>query len=327
MKSKEGELVVAPTPELEIIGKRLADLAAETNWDLPVHRGVPLAGKDLQQWLLDREERALKDKIERGVGYMLLKRELGHGGFTGWLDDHGLAYRTVAFDMKISQLLMSMSPSNAIRGSHLPKRKLRALSQLPAEVVDELFEDGVIDEDDSKSLEEIEQIVKLRKDYANLQMKNQNLAMQIDKLREEGNGVTSEWVMPVRRAREEAVIHGTQAVSIADDLSKELAMLYDAVSAGVVDEAGKIAAVSAVYFAAQQASHRFTMIVNDIIAYYDGFSEEDIKPLDELEVRRVDSAVEFLVSTFRNASDARENNRRNTAPGRRGRKAGAAKKG
>lgn len=319
--STQSALATPVSGELEALGKRLNDLAAETNWELPVKRGQPLAGKDLQHWLLEREERALKDKVERGVGYMLLKRELGHGAFIAWVRERGLSERTAQENMKVAQMLMQLSAPHAKRASNLPHRKLQVLAGLPPPVIEELYEDGALDQAETMSRDELAEIVKLRRDLANQKAKAETLGLQLDKVREDAAGKPSDWPLPVRRAREEGFVFGGQAVALADELAKELAHLEEAIRNDAVDAVGAHAGVSAIYFAALQAHQRFGQIATEIVGYYEGIGDDNrLEPLLPDALARVKRAVAIFTETFRGEAAGRDILRTNSEPGRRGRK-------
>lgn len=146
-----------------MIAERVLAIQAETKWDMPAARGKALSGQALQEWLLKKEEQAAQNAIERGVGYALLKRELGHGAFEGWLKDHGVSPRSAREVMTAARLLMTLSESNRRRAADLPNRKIQALACASAPMVEGLFADGSLDSIEDMTREQIREIVALRK--------------------------------------------------------------------------------------------------------------------------------------------------------------------
>lgn len=173
--------------ESQMIAARVAALQAETKWDMPIKGGKSLTGEALQQWVLIKEDAAAQSSIERGIGFGLLKRELGHGAFEGWLSDHGINLRSAQQVMKAARLLMSLSDSNARRASLLPVRKLNVLASAPAELVDDLFNSGSLDSIEEMAREQLREIVQLRKDIEKMDQReerlNQVIAEQDEELR------------------------------------------------------------------------------------------------------------------------------------------------
>ncbi len=155
---------LAHDPEARMIAERVLALKEETKWDLPVSRGKPLAGEALQEWLRKKEDASAVARIERGIGYALLKRELGHGAFDGWLKDNGIPPRSAREDRQVAQLYMGLSEENRRRAAELPQRKLAALASAPAPLIDDLFNSGALDEAAALSREQLRELVNLRKE-------------------------------------------------------------------------------------------------------------------------------------------------------------------
>lgn len=151
-------------PEARMIAERVLALKEETKWDLPVSRGKPLNGEALQEWLLKKEEQSAIASVERGVCYALLKLELGHGALEGWLKDNGISPRSSRFDRQVARLYLELSAANRKRVADLPQRKLAPLAGAPALLVDDLFDSGALDNADQMSVEQLRELVKLRKE-------------------------------------------------------------------------------------------------------------------------------------------------------------------
>ena len=149
--------------EAQMMASRVAALAAETQWDLPVTDGQALRGGELDAWLARKNDQAAVNAVERGIGYALKKRELGHGAFIGWIKDAGLNHKSVSEAMKIAQMLMSMSPANVGRALHLPQRNLKVLSSAAVPMLEDMFSEGLLDDAASMSRDELRELIKLRK--------------------------------------------------------------------------------------------------------------------------------------------------------------------
>lgn len=171
--------------ELRVIAQRVSALQTETNWDLPVHRGKPLAGADLDAWLLKKEDQAAVGMVERGIGYQLKKRELGHGAFQGWIKDLGLPERTVRDSMQVARLVMGLSDANRQRAAVLPHRKLQALASAPTPLIEELFDSGALDNAADMSREQLRELIALRKEVETQAEREERLNQEIAKKDEE----------------------------------------------------------------------------------------------------------------------------------------------
>lgn len=173
--------------EAKMMAERVAALSEAVDWDLPIVKGKPLGGQALQDWLLKKEDQAAQSTVERGIGYALLKRELGHGQFEAFLKDRGVSPRSARESMKAAKLLMALSPTNAQRAALLPHRKIQALAAAPAKVVDDLFESGALDDVDGMNRDQLREIVRLRKDVETqeerLRQAGENLQAQAEENR------------------------------------------------------------------------------------------------------------------------------------------------
>lgn len=241
-----GEVVTGQTvaaqydDETQMIAARLSALKTETQWDLPVLNDTALAGAPLQAWLINKEVEATRSAVERGMGYMLLKRELGHGSFSGWLTDNNIAPRTAQETMRTAQLLMSLSDSNARRAAHLPQRKLDILARLPAPVVDDLFSDGSLDNIDGTSRDQLQEIVQLRKQLDNELKKNYRMSDRVAALDEEARRTRALPEQPLyMKELRRAVLEETEALRAnartLQEVMERVALLPQDTSAADID--------------------------------------------------------------------------------------------
>lgn len=150
--------------EARMMAERVAALSEQVSWDLPVSDGQPLSGKPLQDWVLRKEDQAAQGAVERGIGYLLCKRELGHGQFQAWLKDHGVSARSAQDAMKVAKLLMALPPEKARRVALLPHRKALALTAGKPPIIEGLFDSGVMDDIESRDPSQIREIVRLQKE-------------------------------------------------------------------------------------------------------------------------------------------------------------------
>lgn len=167
---KPGQALVTSDTEVETkrVIQRVVEIQEHTQWDLPVTRGQVLVGKSLDDWLSKKEDNNAVNLVERGIGYALKKRELGHGGFQVWVKETGRSDRSVRDAMRIAQLLIQMSEGNVQRAAMLPYRKIQVLASAPPKMVDELFAAGALDDAENMDREEIKEIIRLQKRCANL---------------------------------------------------------------------------------------------------------------------------------------------------------------
>jgi hypothetical protein len=173
--------------ELRIIAQRVVDLKkANEDFDMPIVHGKPLAGPDLDAWLNRKEDQAAVGMVELGVGYLLKKRELGHGAFMGWVKDKaGVSQSSVNEKMKVASLLVHLSEENSRRAANLPQRKLAALAGAPALLINDLFDSGALDDADSLSRDELRELIALRKEVEKQTEREHHLNEVIHKQDEE----------------------------------------------------------------------------------------------------------------------------------------------
>lgn len=165
--------------ETRIMAERVMVIQQETKWDLPTARGKPLVGEALDGWLDKKDDQAAVNMVERGIGYLLKKRELGHGAFQGWIKDTGRSTRGVQEAMQVARLLMGLSEQNTRRAALLPQRKLTALASAPAPLIDDLFSAGVLDDAAEMTREQLREIIQLRKRVEKQQQREDRLTQVI----------------------------------------------------------------------------------------------------------------------------------------------------
>lgn len=172
--------------ELRIIAQRVMTIAQHhKTWDLPISNNRPLSGEELRQWILRREDRAAIDIVERGIAFKLLKRELGHGAFLGWLVDHGIAPRTAASAMQVANLLMNLPADKSAAAANLPGRKLSVLASAPLSLINDLFDSGALDNAADMSREQLRELIALRKEVEKQTEREHHLNEVIHKQDEE----------------------------------------------------------------------------------------------------------------------------------------------
>ncbi|MBI3771442.1 MAG: hypothetical protein HY272_01865 [Gammaproteobacteria bacterium] len=155
-------IALAHDDEARIIAKRVLALQDQVQCNLPVAEGRPLHGEALNAWLEREELQEDFGKVGRGIGYLLKKKELGHGAFMGWIEDRGRSYRSVNEDIKVASMLVHLSEANMRRAATLPQRKLAALASAPAPMIDDLFASGALDEAAVMNREELRELINLR---------------------------------------------------------------------------------------------------------------------------------------------------------------------
>ena len=110
--SKQTKNLPAPTndsalehdPEARMIAERVLALKEQTQWSIPTARGKPLSGDPLMNWVRKRIDGDAQSAIELGIGLILLKRELGHGSYEGFLRDEGVSPRWAREKVQSAQL-------------------------------------------------------------------------------------------------------------------------------------------------------------------------------------------------------------------------------
>ena len=316
-------------PETRIIAERVLALHQDTQWDLPVARGKPLAGDALQNWLRKKEDQSAVSCVERGVGYALLKREMGHGAFEGWLRDNGIPPSSARYDRQVAQLYMNLSATNRRRAVGLPQRKLAALASAPAPIIDDLFDSGALDDAADMSREELRELIRLRKEVEHQAEREGRLNAVIAEQREELRKVrampeTQPYLLEMRRAvlDETASIRANAAA--LQGVMDRVATLPADLPAHEVD-----AIVHPLMFALQALQATTTRLFTEAFDRFEHYRADlDVPP--PLLTAEEAAAHEARFDDFRDAAWVRELRRREEAgmevARKRGRPAGSGKK-
>ena len=290
-----------------MMAERVLALNEAAKMDLPVSRGKPLAGQALQEWLVKKEDQAATSAIERGIGYALLKRELGHGAFEGWLKDNGINLRSAQQYMKSARLLMSMSEPNARRASLLPQRKLNVLAGAPAPMVEELFGDGSLDNIEELSREQLREIVQLRKQIDSQAARQQRLEKRVSAQDEELARLRSLPEEDVKLTElRRAVLEETEALRI--NAHQLQAFMNIAQGLPELAPANRDAVVHPLMYSLQGLYATVATLYNTAYQTFEGYyPDTGVLPpqLDETEAAR----AQALADTFRTEAEIRAANR------------------
>jgi len=199
--------------ETQALVKRFMSIKESTDIDLPIYRGKLLTGQELEVKTSKKEAGLDKSYIEMGFYYLLLKRELGHGAFGGRLKDKGVEARTAQRWMKAALLVQGVSESNATRVSHLPQRTINLIAALPAPIVDEMFDDGTLNDD--LTYGQTQEVVQLRKQLDKEYKKNDRLSERVGQLDEETrkNKALPETALYIKELRR-AVLEETECLRV-----------------------------------------------------------------------------------------------------------------
>lgn len=209
----QGNTALEHDPEARMIAERVLALKEETQWDLPVARGKPLTGDPLKDWVRKRFDTSAQAAIELGIGLTLLKRELGHGSYEGFLRDEGISPRWARERVQSARLLMLLPEANRRRAADLPQRNLVTLASAPVPIINDLFDSGALDDAADMSREQLREIVRLRKDLERQREREDNLNETIARQQEELRRVRAlpemhQAVLELRRA----VVDETEAL-------------------------------------------------------------------------------------------------------------------
>jgi hypothetical protein len=159
----------APLPwDLRMVGERLALMAETVDWDLPAAHGQPLQGEPLRDWCVQRQDRVAQHLTELGLGLWLAKREMGQGGFLGWLAEAGIPQRTANDAIQLARLLIGAVAAAVPLLTQLPRRKLQALAVGGQQLIEALTQDGTLAEVSEMTREEIRSLVAERLETARL---------------------------------------------------------------------------------------------------------------------------------------------------------------
>lgn len=227
MKKVNDKEIVAAEQDAETkqVIARIIEIQGHTQWDLPITRGKALTGKSLDDWLSKKEDAAAVSRVERGLGYALKKRELGHGAFQAWVKETGRSPRSVQECIRIAQMLIQLSHENAQRATHLKQRQLSVLSSAPAKMVNDLFDTGALDNADTLDREQLKEIIQLQKRCANLEA---NLETAEARLHAQRRNTKQLWPASVVHCRMESSVLSDQAIAAVHAMRTEMQTLLTA---------------------------------------------------------------------------------------------------
>lgn len=210
--------VIDDNTELQKTAERIIALKDETKWDLPATRGKALTGEKLDEWLDTKEDQASVNMVERGFGYALKKRELGHGVFMAWIKETGRSQSSVNEAIKIAHMLIGLSDANSGRALNLPQRKLKVLASAPPALIDDLFDNDELN--DEMSREQMRDIINLQKKNADLSTKLDTAVQKITTLKDQINNKqqTSRFPEIVERVRSESTAQAYRIGLCVDDI-------------------------------------------------------------------------------------------------------------
>lgn len=159
--------------DLRVVHERLALIGGSVAWDLPQSAEAPLQGESLRQWCTERSDRVSQHTAELGVGLWLVKRELGHGAYLGWLKEAGIPQQRASEAVTLARLLMGAEPAAVPVLSALPQRKLLALAPGGQDLIAALTQDGTLAEIPAMDRDSIRALVRER-------LETQRLREQLD---------------------------------------------------------------------------------------------------------------------------------------------------
>ena len=283
-------------PENKKLSTRMADLKKYTKWDMPAKSGKPLAGKALDSWLDEKEQAAHINAVERGIGYLVKKYELGHGAFSAWVSTTGRGIRSVQDSIKAAQLLIGLSDSNTQRVAHLSTRKINVLAALPAAVVDDMYEDGLLDDAENIKQEDLRELVSLRKQLEKQQAlrdkAEDQLAAQLSR-----KPITADLHPRVKNARVNGTICAEQAVLLIDSIEKNLAELDEVFQD--IDDAEYYSSVSSIYLNVRAIWAKSAHLINRMVEEHDAENLPDdissVPVITETEMVLIDGMRDMLI--------------------------------
>jgi hypothetical protein len=171
----------APLPHhLRIVAERLALVAESVAWDLPQVDGQPLQGQALRDWASARADKVGQHTTELGLALWMVKLEMGHGGWLGWLQESGIPQRTAQDAMQLARTIFAAPAAAVPVLTSLPRRKLQALAPGGQQLLEALAMDGTLAEVPEMSREEIRSLVRERLETARLRESLDTVAAQRD---------------------------------------------------------------------------------------------------------------------------------------------------
>lgn len=330
-KANDKEIVAAEQDaETKQVIARIIEIQGHTQWDLPVTRGKALTGKNLDDWLSKKEDAAAVSRVERGLGYALKKRELGHGAFQAWIKETGRSDRSVRECMQIAQMLIQLSHGNVKRAAHLQQRQLTVLASAPPKMVDELFETGALDSVEQMNREQLREIIQLQKRCANLEA---NLETAEARLHAQRRTTKQLWPASVVNCRMESSVLSEQAIAAVHAMRTEMQSLLTAgdLAGSKGERAVQMrAAIGPLYTNLMGIAAELHAMIRQVQTNFEDLlpkqsTDVDMLTIDECEVHA--SHRDMMLQTMANDSIARRSARaaRGDVKRERGRPAGSKK--
>lgn len=319
--SAEGKVVTADhfDDQADLSGQQLSQLVEIS--------GVDLSGsaQALAALAVDELARAQMSVLRAGAYFIALKQMLPHGEFRPYVEKIGVDGRTVRRAMQVARFIASLPADQAKRISTLPKMKILPLINAEPEVIEDLLDSGALDGQQPLSVRA------LRKQLADSESERARLEARLDLTAQRTKDlerIEQRTRIPAiyREVREEALFASTEVTALLEHLDDVVQrslideqrhperMRWSPASARTVD--GCLAGITA----------RVEEIRNRLRAIYPPSDDPDVvvdAQFEPAELARFEQLRQSLFPRLEAERKAREDERANTAFGRRGRRRGS----
>jgi hypothetical protein len=288
---------------------------------------VDLSGSPETLAALGAEElaRAEVSVLRAGAYFLQLKQQAGHGGFLTELEKLGVSPDAAQRSMQIARYIAQLPADQARRIAAMPRTKALPLINADQEVVQQLLDEGSLDGDTPLSVRELrDRLAKAEKDKANLETQRDTARDELKRMRDRTALRAAESHLPpfALRAREDVAAITEQMDACLDALQ----VTYSADLAGEVADKHQDAANDAAgtfFHALRGIVGRSESLMRQIAETYGDTvikATRDSFTLTKGEAQVAIDARAAMIKGLQADQYARDADRANTTPGKRGRK-------
>lgn len=280
-----------------------------------------------QAWAMatSLENEAAINMAKRGILYLWLKEQLPHGAFEKELEERGVAPRRARDAMSVAQMLAGLPKPTLNKLAPLAGRKLIELARLPIETLEEMDDQGVLDDIDRMPVRDLKAHLR-RERMAREKAENRYTALQ--KAQKKAQTLAAleddeQWHELTRTFRRESDALAEQASLATDGMEHLLSLLGD--PKFELDAANQNAAVTTLYHQARAPFAKLWRLLDEMQKHFGeviAMDDSALPMFSEQEAEQALATRALLLGEHRAKAEARAD-RKGPATRQRGRKAKA----